>query len=208
MRHAAGHAKMSACGLACLLAACGGEPQGAGGAPWATRQEMTAVPAAPVAAARTPSTAEQLRDTADVRAVHDGAGCAPDTAPLPTRAPVVKTDPEAATVEVGREAVFTVDASGDGPLRYQWFRNGSPIAAATASRYIAPPATPADDGAEFSVSVGNALGEVHSDAAVLSVEDPATQTPGEPVAPEPDAAADEVLPPPVQHGPVSGDGQA
>ena len=72
--------------------------------------------------------------------------------------PVIGTAPAAATVAVGQTATFSVTASGSGPLSYQWRKNGSNIPGATGASYTTLPATAADNGARFSVTVSNAKG--------------------------------------------------
>src|ERR1051325_2115142 len=71
--------------------------------------------------------------------------------------PVITSQPQDATVNSGQTANFSVTASGPKPLRYQWYRNGSLIAAATNSSYSFS-ATINDFRARFSVMVFNSLG--------------------------------------------------
>lgn len=84
-------------------------------------------------------------------------------------APLITAQPQSASVPDGQGASFTVAASGDAPLVYQWRRNGVDIAGATADRYDIATATLADDGATFSVAVGNASGRAVSGTATLTV---------------------------------------
>ncbi len=76
--------------------------------------------------------------------------------------------PQAATVSAGQTASFSVTAAGSAPLSYQWLRNGSEIAGAASASYTLT-ATATDDGAAFSVRVGNAAGIATSTAALLTV---------------------------------------
>jgi len=46
-------------------------------------------------------------------------------------------------------ATFILTVNGEGPIRYRWFRNGSPLADGTNSFYTIPSATPNDHGAQF-----------------------------------------------------------
>jgi alpha-tubulin suppressor-like RCC1 family protein len=80
----------------------------------------------------------------------------------------IVTPPASQTVNEGQPPIFSVVATG-GDLTYQWRRNGSDIAGATAAIYTAPAATLADDGATFSVVVTNVGGSATSTDAVLSV---------------------------------------
>ena len=87
----------------------------------------------------------------------------------PAVTPVTITaQPAPATAAVGSAASFSVTASGDGPLTYQWQLNGTAIAGATAATYSINSAQAADAGS-YSVVVANAAGAVTSSAAVLTV---------------------------------------
>jgi hypothetical protein len=89
-----------------------------------------------------------------------------DPAPIP---PSITTQPADQTVAEGQTARFSVTATGTEPLRYQWMKNGVNIPLATNASYTTPPTTMADNGARFSVLVGNAAGTVTSDNARLTV---------------------------------------
>ena len=80
------------------------------------------------------------------------------------------------TVELGEMATFSVRASGDGPLAYQWRKNGTDIPGATQSICTTPPATAEDNGGLFLVVVSNGGGGVSSTQAKLSVNLPPTIT--------------------------------
>ena len=71
-------------------------------------------------------------------------------------------------MNAGATVLFYVGASGNG-LSYQWQRNGAPLVNGTSSSYTVPSAQPDDHGAVFSVTVSNALGQITSTNAVLSV---------------------------------------
>jgi alpha-tubulin suppressor-like RCC1 family protein len=83
-------------------------------------------------------------------------------------APLIATQPAAASVSEGQAATFSVSASGNG-LRYQWTLNGVAIVGATAGSYTTPATTPADNGGVYGVLVYNGAGIVFSQGAVLSV---------------------------------------
>jgi glucose/arabinose dehydrogenase len=83
--------------------------------------------------------------------------------------PAIATWPANVKVSVGDPASFSVDANGEGPLSYQWQREGVDIPGATSARYTLASATLADDGARFRVVVSNANGSVTSAAATLTV---------------------------------------
>ncbi|MFN7140171.1 MAG: immunoglobulin domain-containing protein, partial [Limisphaerales bacterium] len=82
-------------------------------------------------------------------------------------APTITVQPAAATTTAGKDAVFSVGATGY-PLNYQWRFNGAPIAGATQSAYTVVGATPADIG-YYSVVVSNQLGSETSSAALLTL---------------------------------------
>ena len=86
-----------------------------------------------------------------------------------SEAPTIAAQPQGQRVAVGSPATFRVEASGTPPLSYQWRRDGAPIAGATAAAYTLAAAALADDGARFSVVVGNASGTATSDGALLTV---------------------------------------
>lgn len=97
------------------------------------------------------------------------AGCGGgggDGALLP---PTIVTQPAAVSVMAGAGASFSVTASGDAPLSYQWKRDGLAIAGATAPNYGIAATTIADNGARFSVDVSNPAGTLGSAAATLTV---------------------------------------
>ncbi len=84
-------------------------------------------------------------------------------------APVITAQPTGQHVVVGRTATFTVSATGAAPLSYQWQKGTTPIAGATASIYITPATTLADDTSTFQVVVSNSAGSVTSNSATLTV---------------------------------------
>jgi glucose/arabinose dehydrogenase len=84
-------------------------------------------------------------------------------------APVIATPPAAQSVAAGQPATFSVEATGQEPLAYQWQRDGADIPGATASSFTLGTTSAADSGAAFRVVVTNALGSVTSAAATLTV---------------------------------------
>jgi len=101
-------------------------------------------------------------------------------------APSISSEPADAVVTAGQSATFSVVATGAAPLSYQWRRNGTAIAGAVAASYSTPATTVADDGALYSVVVSNAVGNVSSRSARLSVSPapvaPSIGTPPQPVS--------------------------
>lgn len=84
-------------------------------------------------------------------------------------APSIATAPVNVAVTAGQTATFNASATGSAPLAYQWQRNGTAIASATAASYTTPATTVADSGARFRVVVTNAGGSVTSAEATLGV---------------------------------------
>ncbi len=83
--------------------------------------------------------------------------------------PTITTSPTNQTVAVGATATFSVTATGDS-LSYQWRRNDQPIAGANAATFTTAATVAGDDGAVFSVDVGNGAGFVTSAPATLTVQ--------------------------------------
>lgn len=98
-------------------------------------------------------------------------------------APVIAAQPASQSVAVGSTATFTVAASGTGTLTYQWLKNSSAVAGATAATYTTPATAAADNGTQFSVVVSspsNGL-SVTSNSALLTVTGSGGGTGGNPV---------------------------
>ncbi len=89
--------------------------------------------------------------------------------------PTIITQPVNQTVVAGAQAQFTVVATGNGLLTYQWFRNGVAITGATSATYTTPALSIADSASLFTVTVTNTSGSVTSAGASVTVTDP---TPG------------------------------
>ncbi len=86
----------------------------------------------------------------------------------PSGPPVIETQPSNQTVEVGRTAKFSVTASGQLPLSYQWRFYGTNLADQTsASLVLTGVAT--NQAGPYSVVVTNVYGSVTSSVATLTV---------------------------------------
>lgn len=126
------------------------------------RKNGTAIAGANGAAYTTPAT--MLADSGTLFSVVVGnAGAALATSTNATLtvtsaivAPAITTPPADVTVSLGQTASFSVAVTGSAPFSYQWRRNGVAIAGATAASYSTLASVLADDGALFSVMVGNA----------------------------------------------------
>ena len=93
-----------------------------------------------------------------------------------TMAPVITTQPVANTVNPGATATFSVTATGTAPFSYQWKKNGTDIPNATGNSYTTPAASSANNNESFTVVVTNIHGSATSNAAILSVNEPAAIT--------------------------------
>jgi hypothetical protein len=76
--------------------------------------------------------------------------------------------PASQAVVVGNPAIFNVAATGDGPLSYQWRKNGVVIGDATNASYGIPSVLTPDAG-HYDVVVANSFSSVTSSVAVLAV---------------------------------------
>jgi hypothetical protein len=92
------------------------------------------------------------------------------TLTVKTAAPTLTTQPASQTVTVGQSATFSVTPAGTAPFTFQWNANGVAIPGAASSSYSTPATTLADNGTLFTVTVGNAAGQVTSAAATLTVQ--------------------------------------
>ena len=97
------------------------------------------------------------------------SGAAQLTVTALTTPPSITTQPVSQTIPPGNTATFTVVATGASPLAYQWRKNGTAIAGATASTLTIRSTSVADNGA-YTVVVTNSIGTVTSSAANLSVD--------------------------------------
>lgn len=82
--------------------------------------------------------------------------------------PTIVTQPSGATLAVNQPATFTVVVSNATGPTYQWRKNGTNIAGATAASYTIGSVVAADAGS-YDVLVSSAGGSVSSNAAVLAV---------------------------------------
>jgi len=82
--------------------------------------------------------------------------------------PSVTNPPSSLTVVQGQNATFSVSASGDGPLSYQWRFNGAPVGSSSSSAYTVVGATVTNAG-NYDAVVSNAYGSATSIVAQLTV---------------------------------------
>ena len=84
-------------------------------------------------------------------------------------APAISVQPISQTVAIGSAVNFSVLASGDASVSFQWKRNGAEVSGATAASYSLSSAQVADTQSKWSVVVRNAAGSVTSAEATLKV---------------------------------------
>jgi hypothetical protein len=86
-----------------------------------------------------------------------------------TGLPVITTQPTAQTAAVGQTATFTVTATGDAPLTYQWYADGASIPGATSPSYTTLQLTIGENGTPFFVYISNPAGSTESATVDLTV---------------------------------------
>jgi hypothetical protein len=91
-------------------------------------------------------------------------------------APTITGQPASRTVTMGQTAAFSVTATGTATMTYQWKKNGAAISGATSPSYTTPATVAGDNGAQFTVTVSNSVGNATSNAAVLTVNVPPSIT--------------------------------
>lgn len=94
----------------------------------------------------------------------------PPTPPTPT-IPVITDQPISQTVVVGDGVVFNINATGDQPFSYQWYKDTVEIVGATGNTYIIQTSTLTDAG-DYQATVTNIAGTTISNAASLIVNEP------------------------------------
>lgn len=94
---------------------------------------------------------------------------------LVAQAPIILVQPRSQVVAAGSLVEFSVVASGEPPLRYQWFRNEAEMPGKTNSTLFVFGAQTSDAGF-YSVSVANVHGIAHSADAALGIIEPPTIT--------------------------------
>ncbi len=95
------------------------------------------------------------------------------SASIAVAAPTIKQAPEAQTVLLGTWPSYVVVATGSGDLKYQWDKNGQPIAGATDAILHGAAATQADNSAQYTVTVTDSTGATTSKTVGLKVVMPA-----------------------------------
>jgi len=88
-------------------------------------------------------------------------------------APAIVTQPQSQTVNAGSNVTFGVTVTGTPAPTFQWFRNGTSIAGATAASLALTNVQTGDSG-NYTVTATNSVGSVTSTAAALTVNTPVT----------------------------------
>jgi hypothetical protein len=91
-----------------------------------------------------------------------------DYQPDPNAGPEIACSPQSTGTLAGQDVYLSVVATGDGPLRYQWRKDGVAIDGATSASYIVSGATLADAGT-YDVIITDDTGSKTSTASVLTV---------------------------------------
>ena len=89
--------------------------------------------------------------------------------------PIIATQPQSQLKSVGDSVTFTVAATGNGVLTYQWRRNGGIISGATDASYTIGSVTTGDS-AGYDCVVTSDCGPVTSDLAALSIASESAST--------------------------------
>ncbi len=82
--------------------------------------------------------------------------------------PTITNQPASQTISPGQNATFTVSATGDPPLIYQWNFQGAPISGATGTAYTVSNAQQSNSGS-YSVTITNPVASITSTIARLVV---------------------------------------
>jgi len=90
--------------------------------------------------------------------------------------PTITAQPAAQSVSAGSRATFSVTASGEGTLTYQWRKDGTPLPGATSATYTIASVASSDAG-NYSVVVSNSWGSTTSSDAALTLATPPTTPP-------------------------------
>ncbi len=119
---------------------------------------------------------QPLSDVYPVQSADSGTGqhmgvikdfLVPAEIPVIVGAPVITNQPVSVSIIAGQPATFSVGASGNLPLAYQWYHAGGTIADATRSEFVLPNVQTVHLGA-YQVVITNLSGSVTSAPAYLS----------------------------------------
>ena len=136
------------------------------------RRGGVAIPGATAATLLFASTSASDTATYDVVVSNVVNSVTSNAVTLTVNTPLTLTSqPVAITQNISTTATFSVTATGTAPLTYQWRKNGSAIAGATASSYTIASLLETHSGT-YDVVITNPAGTLTSDSAALKVETP------------------------------------
>src|SRR5437588_3548656 len=98
------------------------------------------------------------------------AGAFVSTGLAATGPPAFVQVPADRVVYEGERVTFQVATDGTSPTAFQWFQNDQPVPGATGTNFVLPQVGSGDDGAVFSVSASNVLGQFTSSNALLTMK--------------------------------------
>ena len=133
------------------------------------KKNGTDIPGATANPYTTPATSSADHGAQFSVVVTNSAGTATSNDAVLTVGPGISTQPASLSVIEGQSASFSVAATGNGELSYQWKLNGTDISDATSSSYTINATTSDDNGAQFSVVVTDSVGTVTSNSATLTL---------------------------------------
>lgn len=84
-----------------------------------------------------------------------------------TNSPVIKVQPQSATVQQGKQLLLDVIAEGD-DLNYTWYKDGESLFTSEDPVFVVDPVTPDDEG-DYYVEVWNDCGKVASNVARVTI---------------------------------------
>jgi len=85
------------------------------------------------------------------------------------QAPSILVQPESVAAQEGETAIFNINAIGDNPLSYQWYRDNGILSGETNNSLMIEQVGENDDGAIFHCQISNNLGNEISNDVVLTV---------------------------------------
>lgn len=88
-------------------------------------------------------------------------------ASFPTTSPVIFAAPKSIVAAAGEDIALTVNTAGAGPLAFQWFKNGTPLAGETEATLLLNNFSSSEAG-NYDVQVSNAFATVTSDTASIA----------------------------------------
>jgi hypothetical protein len=89
-------------------------------------------------------------------------------------APTITLQPQNQILNSGQSATFTVAATGNGTLSYQWYSGSAAITGATSTSYNTPVTSLANNGDSYYATISNSAGTTTSALASLTVMNPAS----------------------------------